>query len=81
VKMMHLLSSQEWPLFCWPGSAWASSPNFVQGNSAVPQSPQTKVTLPFTTAQTAGNLNVVIVGWNDPTAQVSSLSDSKGNLY
>ena len=32
-------------------------------------------------AQTAGNLNVVIVGWNDTTAQVSSVTDSKGNRY
>ena len=35
----------------------------------------------YTAAQTAGNLNVVIVGWNDATAQVSSLTDSKGNVY
>jgi hypothetical protein len=32
-------------------------------------------------AQTAGNLNVVIVGWNDTTAQVSSVKDTKGNPY
>jgi Fibronectin type III domain len=31
--------------------------------------------------QVAGHLNVVIVGWNDTTAQVSSVKDSKGNIY
>ena len=54
---------------------------FVQQNSSDPQAPQTSVTVPYTLAQTAGNLNVVIVGWNDSTATVSSVSDTSGNLY
>ena len=54
---------------------------FVQSNAAVPQSPQSTVTVPFTAAQTAGNLNVVVVGWNDTQAHVSSVTDSKGNAY
>ncbi len=62
-------------------SAMAATPNFVQSNSTVPQTPQTKVTLAYSAAQSAGNFNVVIVGWNDASAQVSSLTDSKGNLY
>ena len=28
-----------------------------------------------------GDLNVVIVAWDDATSQVSSVTDSKGNLY
>jgi galactose oxidase-like protein/Big-like domain-containing protein len=32
-------------------------------------------------SQVAGDLNVVIVGWNDTTAQISSITDSKGNAY
>jgi hypothetical protein len=39
------------------------------------------VPVAFTSAQTAGNLNVVVVGWNDTTATVSSVTDSKGNAY
>ena len=35
----------------------------------------------FASAQTAGNLNVVVVGWNDTIATVSSVTDSKGNVY
>jgi len=54
---------------------------FVQVNSAVPQTPQTMVTVTYTQAQTAGNLNVVVVGWNDSTAQVQSVTDTKGNVY
>ena len=62
-------------------SALALTPNFVQGNSAVPQTPQSKVTVAFSSAQNGGDLNVVVVGWGDATSQVSSITDSKGNLY
>src|SRR5882762_8261535 len=41
---------------------------YVQKNYAVPQSPQAQVTVPFTAAQTVGNLNVVVIGWNDATS-------------
>ena len=53
----------------------------VQGNYATPQSPQTTVSVVFTSAQAAGDLNVVVVGWNDSTSTVSLVSDSKGNIY
>jgi hypothetical protein len=59
----------------------AASVGFVQVNYATPQSPQTKVTVAYTQAQTAGNLNVVVVGWNDSTAQINSVTDSKSNTY
>jgi IPT/TIG domain-containing protein/VCBS repeat protein len=55
--------------------------SFVQKNSATPQSPTASVSVPFTAAQTAGNLNVVVVGWNDTTQTVQSVADSKGNAY
>ena len=54
---------------------------YVQGNYATPQSSQTSVPVTYTAAQNAGDLNVVIVGWNDATTQVKSLTDSKGNVY
>jgi chitodextrinase len=60
-----------------PGSAIA----FVQMNYATPQTPVSSVTVPFTAAQSAGNLSVVVVGWSDTTAQVASVSDTKGNSY
>src|ERR1700676_2039995 len=62
-------------------SSLALTPNFVQSNNAVPQTPQSKVTVSFSAAQSAGDLNVVIVGWGDVSSQVSSVTDSKGNLY
>ena len=55
--------------------------NYVQGNYATPQASQTSVPVTFTTAQSAGDLNVVAVGWNDSTATVSTVTDTKGNVY
>ncbi|HYR16668.1 MAG TPA: fibronectin type III domain-containing protein, partial [Mycobacterium sp.] len=54
---------------------------FVQTNYATPQSSVATVSVSFSAAQSAGNLNVVVVGWNDTTAQVSSVTDTKGNAY
>ena len=59
----------------------AANITFVQSNSADPQAPQTTVTVPYTLAQTAGNLNVVVVGWNDSTAKVNAVTDTKGSVY
>jgi hypothetical protein len=59
----------------------APTPTYVQGNYAVPQTPQSTVTVSYSTAQTSGDLNVVVVGWNDSSAQVSSVKDSQGNVY
>ena len=60
---------------------WRARIAFVQMNFAVPETPQTSVTVTYTKAQTANDLNVVVVGWNDSTAQISSVADSAGNTY
>ena len=54
---------------------------YVQGAYATPQTPQSTVPVTYPAAQTSGNLNVVIVGWNDGVNFVSSVTDSKGNQY
>jgi fibronectin type 3 domain-containing protein len=55
--------------------------NYVQGNYATPQTPQATVTVTFTAVQSAGDLNVVVVGWNDSTAVVNTVTDRSGNTY
>jgi len=55
--------------------------SFVQANSAQPASPATTATINYATAQTAGNLNVVIIGWADATTTVQSVTDTAGNTY
>jgi chitodextrinase len=54
---------------------------FVQGNFACPQTPQTSVSVPFNAAQTAGNFNVVAIAWADTTNTITSVVDTKGNVY
>jgi chitodextrinase len=61
-------------------SALGMAQTFVQVNSVVPAT-GLQVSAAYTKAQVSGDLNIVIVGWSDSTAVVSSVSDSKGNLY
>jgi hypothetical protein len=59
----------------------ATSPiAFVQQAYATPAS-GTTVTVPLPTVQTAGNLNVVAVGWDDVVRTVGSVTDTRGNVY
>ena len=59
----------------------APSIGYVQGTFATPQSSPTTVSVTFTAAQVAGDLNVVVVGWNDSNATVSGVTDRSGNQY
>jgi hypothetical protein len=54
---------------------------FAQLASATPQSPAATVSVSYPGAQKVGDLNVVVVGWNDTTATVQSVKDSAGNSY
>jgi fibronectin type 3 domain-containing protein len=54
---------------------------YVQNNNATPQTSQTTVNVTFTAAQAVGDLNVVVVGWNDSTAVVNTVTDKSGNVY
>ena len=55
--------------------------SFAQVASATPQAPAATVSVSYPGAQTLGDLNVVVVGWNDTTATVQSVKDSAGNTY
>jgi hypothetical protein len=63
------------------GAPASAAIGYVQSNWATPQGSFTSATVTYSSAQTAGNLNVVIVGWENSTANVSSVTDSKGNTY
>ncbi len=54
---------------------------FIQSSYSTPQSASTTVNVSYAAAQTAGNVNIVVVGWNDATAHVQSVTDTKGNAY
>ena len=59
----------------------AAAISFVQVASATPQTNSAAVSVRYPAAQTSGDLNVVVVGWNDTTATVRSVKDSAGNNY
>src|SRR5262249_38208191 len=49
--------------------------SFVQVSAATPQASTASVVVNYPGAQTAGDLNVVVVGWNDGVANVQSVTD------
>ena len=57
------------------------SVTFVQGAYNAPQGSFASVAATFAAAQDVGDLNIVVIGWNDTTATVKSVTDSKGNIY
>ncbi len=65
-------------LCCLPLTTRGAS--FVQAAYATPSS-ATTVTVTYKSAQVAGDLNVVVVGWHQTAATVKSVSDSAGNSY
>ena len=67
--------------YSYTSSTGGGGIGFVQVNAATPQTASASVPVTFGVAQTAGNLNIVAVGWNDTTSTVSSVSDSRGNSY
>ena len=62
-----------------PGSTPGAQ--FVQVNSATPQTNQSTVSVPYVQDQGAGDLNVVAVGFNDASSTITSVTDSAGNVY
>jgi hypothetical protein len=60
-----------------------SGVNFVQANSGPNKIQPTNqsVSVAYSSAQTAGNLNVIAVGWADTVSAISSVTDTKGNTY
>ena len=62
-------------------SAGGGTISFVQVKAATPQTASASVAVTYPAAQTAGNLNVVAVGWNDTTSTVTGVTDSLKNTY
>jgi hypothetical protein len=54
--------------------------SFVQTNYNTAKT-ASSISAPYSLAQSAGDLNVVVMGWNDTTASVTSVQDSSGNSY
>jgi hypothetical protein len=57
-----------------------STPAFVQVVSATPQTTPSSVAATYA-AETAGDTNVVAIGWENATTTISSVVDTAGNTY
>jgi hypothetical protein len=62
-------------------TATAQPISFIQVAAAVPQSPVATVSVTYPDVQAAGDLNIVVVGWNNDTSTVQAVQDSAGNVY
>lgn len=84
LRLCRLLSLSAFAFFLTATAATAAI-GFVQVNSATPQTAQTTVTVTYTAAQIAADLNVVVVGWSSSVSggsvTVNSVTDTKGNVY
>jgi hypothetical protein len=59
----------------------SAPPAFVQVNAATPQTNQTQVSALYQSAQLAGDTNIIVIGWNNATSNITSVVDSAGNIY
>ena len=64
-----------------PGAAPPSGIAFVQGTYSTPHTSLSTVTVAFNTPQVAGDLNLVVVGWNNSSAIINAVNDNCGNQY
>jgi len=57
--------------------------SFVQANTgpSTVQSSNTSVSVTYSSAQTAGDLNIVVIGWGDTTSSIGWVFDTQGNTY
>ena len=65
----------------YTSSSGSATPTFIQVNSATPQTNQASVSIPYVAAQAAGDTNVVAIGWNDATSNITAVTDTSGNVY
>ncbi len=56
-------------------------PIFIQQSYVTPQTSQSQVAVTFPSVQTAGNANILAIGWDDTVASISAVNDSAGNSY
>jgi hypothetical protein len=65
------------------GYTYNATISFVQVSSgpSTLQSSNSSVAVAYGKKQTAGDLNIVVVGWGDNTSTISSVTDSLGNTY
>ena len=59
----------------------ANGIRFVQSGSTTPGGTTASVSASYSSVQSAGDLNVVVVSWKDSTSTIQSVTDALGNVY
>jgi hypothetical protein len=54
--------------------------SYAQGSYADSSTTNT-ISVAYPNGQSAGNLNIVVIGWGDSTSHVATVTDSAGNIY
>ena len=62
-------------------AAAVAAPAYVQVNAATPQTDRSAVSVAYTQAQLAGDTNILVIGWNNATSNITSVTDLAGNVY
>jgi hypothetical protein len=77
-SLLLLAQADAGPLFfaSWVNHGGFATPAFVQAPSA-----PTCLSATYASAQNAGDLNVVVIGWDVSGQTISSITDTKGNTY
>src|SRR2546429_9356289 len=75
-----LLVVISWSLLLCASQQAAAQMKFVQVNSAVPTSSAT-ISATYNSAQTAGNMNVVAIGWGHPLLPPQTPAHNKGKNF
>src|SRR5450631_4052735 len=83
LMLFHLLPRLAMIFACMllPALAWSQVSVVQLNSSSFLQVNTDSVAVPFTASQTAGDLNVVVVGWYDISNTIASVQDSNGNEY
>ena len=64
---------------CSNGTSFAVG--FVQGAATSAQGPQSRIVTALASTQSADDLNVVFIGWENTEAHVTAVTDTTGNTY
>jgi len=63
------------------GISNANPAAFVQVSAATPQANQSRVSVTYAKAQVAGDTDILAIGWQNATSDITSIIDSTGNTY
>lgn len=72
---------QQMLLMSYRAQVVSAPPAFVQANSSHTSAGVTSQTVVFSGAQSAGDLNVIAIGFCNSTSTISSVADTEGNTY